>query len=141
MHLLSGTEPSVPVDKNGKLKTENYWKTALSVMSNPAYLLSALEGFKDKIDQELVSANNFKANRAQLAEPTFTAALIRNKSSCAGGLCDWVINITMYYDVVVTVEPKKLAAKAAQQRLLEANNKKAEMDDLVARLNAALAVL
>lgn len=111
------------------------------VMANPAYLLSTLEGFKDKIDQELVSANNFKANRAQLAEPTFTAALIRNKSSCAGGLCDWVINITMYYDVVVTVEPKKLAAKAAQQRLLEANTKKAEMDELVAALNAALGVL
>ena len=141
MHLLSGTEPSVPVDKNGKLKTENYWKTALMVMANPAYLLSTLEGFKDKIDQELVSANNFKANRAQLAEPTFTAALIRNKSSCAGGLCDWVINITMYYDVVVTVEPKKLAAKAAQQRLLEANTKKAEMDELVAAVNAALGVL
>ena len=47
----------------------------------------------------------------------------------------------MYYDVVVTVEPKKAAARAAQQRLAEANAKKAEMDELVARLNEALAVL
>lgn len=113
LHLLSGNEPSVPVDKNGKLKTENNWKTSLSVMGNPAYLLSTLEGFKEKIDNDLVSNNNFKALRPQLADPNFTAAIIRTKSSCAGGLCDWVINITMYYDVIVTVEPKKAAARAA----------------------------
>jgi len=47
----------------------------------------------------------------------------------------------MYYDVVVTVEPKKAAVRAAQQRLSEANTKKQEMDDLVASLNAALAIL
>lgn len=80
-------------------------------------------------------------NRPQLADPNFTAANLRNKSSCAGGLCDWVINITMYYDVVVTVEPKKAAVRAAQQRLADANSKKAEMDELVAKLNEALAVL
>ena len=50
LHLLSGNEPLVPVDKNGKLKTENNWKTSLSVMGNPTYLLSILEGFKEKID-------------------------------------------------------------------------------------------
>jgi len=47
----------------------------------------------------------------------------------------------LYYDVVVTVEPKKAAVRAAQQRLAEANAKKEEMDTLVANLNAALAVL
>jgi dynein heavy chain len=47
----------------------------------------------------------------------------------------------MYYDVVVTVEPKKAAVRAAQQRLADANAKKAEMDELVGRLNEALAVL
>jgi len=141
LHLLSGNEAIVPVDKNGKLKTENNWKTSLQVMNNPVQLLSMLEGFKEKIDQDLVNPNNFKQNRAQLADPNFTPAIIRNKSSCAGGLCDWVINITMYYDVVVTVEPKKAAVRAAQQRLADANAKKAEMDELVARLNEALAVL
>jgi dynein heavy chain len=110
-------------------------------MANPAYLLQTLEGFKQKIDDEEVSSNNFKMIRPQLADPNFTPAIIRNKSSCAGGLCDWVINITMYYDVVVTVEPKKAAVRAAQQRLAEANAKKQEMDDLVANLNEALAVL
>jgi dynein heavy chain len=36
LHLLSGNEAVVPVDKNGKLKTENNWKTSLQVMNNPA---------------------------------------------------------------------------------------------------------
>lgn len=50
LNLLCTIEPSVPVDKNGKLKTENSWKTSLSVMANPGALLSTLEGFKEKID-------------------------------------------------------------------------------------------
>ena len=36
-------------------------------------------------------------------------------SPAASGLCDWIINITMYYDVVVSVEPKKIAVKEAQE--------------------------
>jgi dynein heavy chain len=48
-----------------------------------------------------------------------------NKSSAAGGLCDFIINITMYYEVVVTVEPKKLAVAKAQAELAAANEKKA----------------
>lgn len=35
LHLLCSVDPSVPVDKNGKLKTENNWKTSLMVMANP----------------------------------------------------------------------------------------------------------
>jgi len=36
LNLLSGIDPNVPVDKNGKLKTENTWKTALATMAKPA---------------------------------------------------------------------------------------------------------
>jgi dynein heavy chain len=47
----------------------------------------------------------------------------------------------MYYDVVISVEPKKAAVRAAQQRLADANAKKEEMDTLVAKLNSELGVL
>lgn len=141
LHLLSSLEPSIPVDKNGKLKTENTWKTSLALMANPANLMSTLEGFKEKIDQDLVPTNNFKNIRPQLADPNFNPTNIRTKSSCAAGLCDWIINITMYFDVVISVEPKKAAVRAAQQRLADANAKKEEMDLLVADLNAKLGVL
>jgi len=76
-----------------------------------------------------------------LADETFTPEIVMKSSPAASGLCDWIINITLYYDVVVSVEPKKLAVKEAQETLAAANAKKAEVDILVAELNAALAKL
>ena len=35
LNLLCGIDKNIPTDKNGKLKTENTWKTALSLMGNP----------------------------------------------------------------------------------------------------------
>ena len=62
-------------------------------------------------------------------------------SSVAAGLCSWVININVYYDVYVNVEPKRLAVEAAKKELADANAQKAEVDALVAKLNAELDVL
>jgi hypothetical protein len=50
LHLLSGLDPVIPVDKNGKLKTDNNWKVALAIQANPQQFLLTLEGFKEKID-------------------------------------------------------------------------------------------
>ena len=141
LHLLCRIDPNVPVDKNGKLKTEKPWSTALSLMGNPAAFLETLNGFKAKIDAEEVSPNNFKAIRPTLADPNFTPEIIKNKSAAAAGLCDWIINITAYHDVVVSVEPKKLAVAEAKATLAAANAKKAEVDTLVAKLNGELQVL
>mmetsp|Transcript_7681 Transcript_7681/g.7101 ORF Transcript_7681/g.7101 Transcript_7681/m.7101 type:complete len:133 (+) Transcript_7681:1099-1497(+) len=113
LHLLSSLDPNIPVDKNGKLKTESNWKISLLLMANPQQFFAQLEGFKEKIDQELVPASNFKQIRPALSEPNFTPAIIKTKSSAAAGLCDWIINITAYYDVVVSVEPKKQAVRVA----------------------------
>jgi len=107
LHLLCRIDPNIPVDKNGKLKTEKPWGDALKVMSNPGAFLETLNGFKAKIDADEVPAINFKAIRPTLAEESFTYENIKNKSAAAGGLCDWIINITSYYDVVISVEPKK----------------------------------
>ena len=79
--------------------------------------------------------------RSFLSDPNFTPTIIKTKSSAAAGLCDWIINITMYYDVVVSVEPKKQAVRATQQKLAEANAKKEEMDTLVKKLTEELGVL
>jgi dynein heavy chain len=111
--LLCRIDPNVPVDKAGKLKTEKPWSTALSLLSNPQAFLDTLMAFKAKVDAEEVPANNFKAIRTQLADPGFTMENIQKKSSAAGGLADWIINITAYYDVVISVEPKKLAVAEA----------------------------
>jgi len=47
----------------------------------------------------------------------------------------------MYYDVFVSVEPKKAAVQAAKETLAAATDKKASVDEKVAALNAALKVL
>ena len=47
----------------------------------------------------------------------------------------------MYYDVVISVEPKKLAVAEAQETLAAANAKKEEMETLVADLTEKLAKL
>lgn len=141
LHLLCGIDPNVPVDKNGKLKTEKPWQTALGLMGNPAAFLETLNGFKSKIDAEEVKPSNFKAIRPTLAEPTFTPECIKSKSAAAAGLCDWIINITAYHDVVVSVEPKKIAVAEAKATLAAANAKKDEVDTLVAKLNGELQVL
>jgi hypothetical protein len=52
LHLLSSLDPIIPVDRNGKLKTESNWKISLNLMANPAEFLKQLEGFKEKIDAE-----------------------------------------------------------------------------------------
>jgi len=131
----------VPIDKNGKLKTDNPWKTALSLMGNPQQFLDILLGFKAQVDEDLIPAKNFNAIRDVLADEGFTPEIIMKSSPAASGLCDWIINITMYYDVVVSVEPKKLAVAEAQATLAAANAKKEEVDILVAKLNAELSVL
>lgn len=56
LHLLCRVDPNVPVDKNGKLKTENTWKTALSIMSNPQVILDNLNLLKPKIDADQIAA-------------------------------------------------------------------------------------
>lgn len=113
LHLLSGIDPNVPVDKKGKLSAENPWKAALKLMANPKDFLDSLNAFKGTIDADKVPKQNFAAIRATLEEETFTPDIIKTKSSAAAGLCDWIINITCYYDVVVSVEPKKAKVAAA----------------------------
>lgn len=141
LHLLAKVDPGVPVDAKGRLKTEKPWPAALGLMKDPKGFLETLNGYKAQIDSDKVPEANFKAIRATLALETFTPENIASKSAAASGVCDWIINITSYYDVFVSVEPKKLAVAEAKETLAAANAKKEEVDALVADLNAKLQVL
>lgn len=141
LNILASLDKSVPVDKNGRYKSESDWKAALGLMKDPAYLIQLLTDVKEKIDSQQIPAYNFKAIRPIINNEEFTPDIIRSKSAAAAGICDWVNNITLYYDVVESVEPKRKAVREAQEQLRVANEKKAEMDALVAKLNGELAVL
>ncbi len=71
----------------------------------------------------------------------FVPEVIRKKSLAAAGLVEWVINIIMYYEVVVTVEPKKKALREAGEKLANANEKLTQVNALVADLQSKLATL
>jgi len=75
--------------------------------------LDILLGFKAEVDADLIPAKNFDAIRPVLADETFTPEVVMKSSPAAAGLCDWIVNITLYYDVVISVEPKKLAVAEA----------------------------
>lgn len=110
-------------------------------MGNPSAFLEELQSFKPKVDEDKVPAKNFAAIRDTLAKEDFNPEAISKKSGAAGGLCDWIINITAYYDVVVSVEPLRNAVREGNEKLDAANAKKAEVDALVAKLNSELQVL
>merc|ERR1719248_549976 len=79
--------------------------------------------FKEEIDKESVPAANFKAVRPYLKLEGFDPDLIKKKSGAAAGLCGWVINITIYYDIVSDVEPKKRMLAQAETDLANANTR------------------
>jgi dynein heavy chain len=141
LFLLCGIFDVIPIDKAGKLKTEDPWKVALATMKDPQAILDQLNGLKAHIDDESIHPVNFKQLRPYIENPEFTPEIIFGKSQCCAGLCDFVINITQYYDVVVSVEPKKQAVREAQEQLATANEKKKVVDERVAELNAMLAEL
>jgi dynein heavy chain len=103
--------------------------------------LNGLNAFKGDIDADKVKPQNFAAIRSTLEKEEFTPEILRGKSSAAAGLCDWVINISTYYDVFVSVEPKKQKVAAAKEELAAANEKKETMEAKVAELSAKLAIL
>merc|ERR1719230_2073944 len=97
--------------------------------------------FKETIDKEQVPNINFKEVRHYLKLEVFDPEIIKKKSGAAAGLCGWCINITIYYDIVSDVEPKKRMLAEAQETLAAANTKLAEVTQKVADLNAKLAEL
>ncbi|CAK0791281.1 unnamed protein product [Prorocentrum cordatum] len=126
----------------GALK-DGSWKAAVKMMGNPEKFLQNLKEYKFQIDEGKVpQANIEKARKIQIAlGDQFTYDAMMKKSSAAAGLCAFIINIIMYYDVVIQVEPKRQALREATETLNNANTRLAEVKALVAQLEAKLAKL
>ena len=125
----------------GALVKDRTWNAAKKAMSDPSRFMEQLKGFKGLIDTQQVDHKNFKAVRPYLELEHFTPEIIKGKSKAAAGLCDWAINIVMYYDVVCEVEPKRQELAAANAMLEEANTKLSAVQTKVAELNAQVAQL
>ena len=66
-------------------------------------------------------------------DPDFNPDFIRAKSAAAAGLCAWVKNIVIFYNVFCDVEPKRKA-------LAQANADLASAEDKLAKIKAKIKV-
>ena len=130
----------------GKGKIDVSWKAAQGMMKDVNAFLEMLLNYKGRIDGGQVPKQNFKNIRPLLELEHFNVPTMTKKSSAAAGLTDFVINITVYWDINEDVEPKRLAAESATAQLDEAVAakeaalaKKAEAEATVAELEAAYA--
>lgn len=109
--LLAGVEPNVVVQKNGKVRAENRsWDAAKrALLTNLQGFMDTLKGFRKVVDSFAVPPVNWREVRPYLALPHFAREVIERKNLAAAGLCEWVINIVRYHDILEEVEPKRQA--------------------------------
>jgi dynein heavy chain len=150
MVLLAGVNPNIIVQKSGRVRDkERTWEhSKKALLGNVNGFLEELKGFKTLIDEGSVPKVNWQEVRPFLELEHFLPEAIEKRNSAAGGLCGWVINIVSYYDIVLVVEPKRIALKAANEELAGANERlaivqakcaelQAKLDDLTEQFNKA----
>ena len=142
MILLAGIHPNVPVNaKTGKVKDASWDACKKALLGNIQEYIDMLKEMKAHVDNDKVPAVNWKEVRRYLALEHFSSEIIMTKNSAAAGLCSFVVNIVNYYDIVVTVEPKRLALKQANDQLAAANARLVLVLTKVAELQGKLDTL
>ncbi|ETW07727.1 hypothetical protein H310_02174 [Aphanomyces invadans] len=146
MLLFAGINPDVPVQKNGKVKEKDRaWEVCKKILlANVNGLIDELKNFKLLVDTNAVPEANWKEIRPLLELPHFNVEIIEKRNSAAAGLCAWVINIVQYYDVLVTIEPKRKALQeitdkysVANEKLTAVQTKVHELEERLAKLTAS----
>jgi len=141
MCLLAGIMPTVVVNKAGKVKDTSWDAAKKQLMGNIKDYMTHLKDIKRFVDDGTINPNNFKEVRQYIEQDYFNVDTMRTKNQAAAGLCSFVLNIVTYYDIVVTVEPKRKALAEANIQLLEANQKLEIVMAHVANLEEKLAKL
>ncbi len=141
MCLLAGIMPTINVQKNGKVKDVSWDASKKQLMGNIKDYMICLKDIKTHVDNNTINHNNFKEVRQYIEKDYFNVETIKTKNQAAAGLCSFVLNIVQYYDIVVTVEPKRKALSEANVQLSEANAKLEAVMKNVAELEEKLAKL
>eukprot|EP00804_Cyclotella_cryptica_P004521 CCRYP_006874-RA/>CCRYP_006874-RA protein AED:0.08 eAED:0.09 QI:0/0/0.5/1/0/0/2/139/4220 len=141
MCLLAGIMPSVVLQKNGKVKDVSWDAAKKQLMGNIKEYMTYLKEIKTHVDNGTINPQNFKEVREYIEKDYFNVETIRTKNQAAAGLCSFVLNIVTYYDIVVTVEPKRQALAEANKQLTEANEKLKVVMENVEGLEKKLATL
>jgi len=103
--------------------------------------LEFLLDLKNLIDSGAVPKMNFKEVKELTDLEWFNYDTIKTKNTAAAGLCSFVVNIVIYYEITTTVEPKRKALAEANEQLDRANAQLKEVNETVAILEAKLSKL
>ena len=141
MVLLANVHPNVIVQKNGKVKDKSWDACKKQLLGSIHEYIDYLKGINNGVDDGSLPKQNFAEVRSLVELEHFTPEIILTKNKAAAGLCSFVKNIVMYYDVVVTVEPKRRALAQANDQLEAANSQLQGVQALVADLESKLATL
>ncbi|CAF3393401.1 unnamed protein product [Rotaria sp. Silwood1] len=113
------------------------WKACKASMGNVDQFL------RKTYDKEHIRDDMRREVKPYTDDPDFDPEKIRTKSAAAAGLCAWVINILLFYEVYCEVEPKRLALekanadlKAAREKLDAVNRQVAQLEEALAKLTA-----
>ena len=139
---ISTVDYGIPVQR-GKIavKQEDSWKVSKNMMKDPLKFMENLNDYKRLIDEGHIPPANFAAIQDIIDNPDFTPENLKSKAEAAAGVCNWIKNINLYFDVVINTEPKRQAVEKAKIDLAEATETKQTMEALVAELQAKLDVL
>ncbi|KAJ3333612.1 Dynein heavy chain 7, axonemal [Blyttiomyces sp. JEL0837] len=101
----------------------DYWKSSLKMLGDPKFLDSLKTFDKDDIPAHVIK----KIRTTYMPNPEFKPEKVRNASSAAEGLCNWIIAMESYDRVAKVVAPKQIALAHAEAELattLEGLNEK-----------------
>ncbi|KAK7113097.1 dynein beta chain, ciliary-like [Littorina saxatilis] len=120
----------------GKVPKDKSWKSSkAAIMTKIDKLLDDLVHY----DKDHISEESLKAVQPYVNDKDFNPENIKTKSIAAGGLCSWVINIVIYYNIYLHVKPKRDALEQATNELGAAQEKLRGIKEKVAELQATLA--
>mmetsp|Transcript_7029 Transcript_7029/g.18100 ORF Transcript_7029/g.18100 Transcript_7029/m.18100 type:complete len:3653 (+) Transcript_7029:117-11075(+) len=140
MVLLAGIYPNIQ-HKKLKVKDRSWDAAKKQCLGNIKEYIEMLKEIKNQVDASADLSVQMKEVRPLIALEHFNVETIKGKNSAAAGVTGFILNIVIYYDIVVTVEPKRKALKEANEQLSAANTKLAEVTALVKDLTEKLAVL
>jgi dynein heavy chain len=138
--IMAGIMPSIE-HKNNKVKDMSWGAVKKQCLSNVKGYMDSLLHVKTVIDDMQFPAINAAEAKKLIATDGYDPEVIKTKNSAAAGLCSFTIFIIKYYDIMLTVDPKRKALAEANATLDAANAKLVAVEALVADLNAKLATL
>ena len=105
-------------------KLDVSWAAAKKMMGSVDAFLQSLQAFdKDNFLAENKVEVCKYTGPADNPNPEFNFEFMQSKSGAAAGMCDWIVNICIYHDIYLDVEPKRQKLNEAVEQLNQANKK------------------